>query len=107
MTATVSIRAHTQISDAERERRANAGGYLNDRYYDTRRRSATFDKDANSYVPRASYLHKRSWSNSGKDRHNGGYKFCGPGWMLPKVIATVTASIVWGVCGKMADIPEY
>lgn len=39
------------------------------------------------------------------------YKFNVPGWMLPKngvhIFSTLTASIVWGICGRMADVPEY
>ena len=39
------------------------------------------------------------------------YKFNVPEWMLPKngvhVFNTITASIVWGICGRMADMPDY
>lgn len=39
------------------------------------------------------------------------YTFNVPEWMLPKngvhVWNTITASIVWGICGQMADVPEY
>lgn len=34
-----------------------------------------------------------------------------PDWLLQKngidVWATITASIVFGICGRMADVPEY
>jgi hypothetical protein len=55
---------------------------------------------------------KRVWTNSRADRPKAnGNHFFGPTWLsphsIPQILATVTASIVWGVCGKMADIPEY
>lgn len=44
-------------------------------------------------------------------RNRPKYKFTVPEWLLPKngvhVFNTLTASIVWGICGKMADMPEY
>ena len=94
VTASATVHTHYQISDQERERRTSEHT-LNDRYANLRRRAT------------ASYLHKRAWTNTSKDRHNGGYAYFGPGWMLPRVIATITASIVWGSCGSMADMPEY
>lgn len=91
--STVTIKTHEQISEAARESKHD--DYLNDRQYSTRKR--------------ASYLHKDHRGRTLRtDRpHNGGYHYFGPGWMLPSVLATVTASIVWGMCGKMADMPEY
>ena len=44
-------------------------------------------------------------------RNRPKYKFNVPEWILPKngvhVFNTLTASIVWGICGRMADMPEY
>lgn len=93
-TVSVSIRIHRQISEMERERR-DSGDYIRDMRIKTR-----------NHV-KASYQHKRTWFGGHKDRYNGGYAYFGPGWMLPRVVATVTASIVWGTCGAMADMPEY
>lgn len=92
--ATVTIRVHEQISMSERERRSP--DCMNDRAYSTRK--------SGDYRTRGRHS---GWENTTKARHNGGYHFFGPSWVLPKVIATVTASIVWGICGKMADVPEY
>jgi hypothetical protein len=75
------------------------GDYLRDRTF-------TGERSRKSHVYYKSHQ-PRDWTNSIKDRLNGGHRYFGPGWMLPKVVATVTASIVWGVCGKMADMPEY
>lgn len=54
---------------------------------------------------------KRCWTNSMRDRENVTHHFFGPTWLaprtVPKMIATITASIVWGMCGKMADVPDY
>lgn len=100
----MTVRIHYQISEEERERRSPDA--FNDRF---------------GKKNRASYMHRterdikqgshntghRSWSNSRKDRYNGGYTYFGPGWMLPRVVATITASIIWGTCGAMADMPEY
>lgn len=94
----MSTVTHHQLSNISRERRED-GDYLCDR---------TFTGERSRKSPDYYKAHRqRTWSNSTKDRLNGGYRFCGPGWMLPKIVATVTASIVWGVCGKMADMPEY
>lgn len=93
-TTSVGIHTHAQISEMERERR-DSGDYLKDKHFNVRNRA------------KASYRHKRTWFGGKKDRYNGGYHYFGPGWMLPAVIATVTASIVWGTCGAMADMPEY
>lgn len=94
MTASVTIRIHHQLSEQERMRRGD--DYLHDRTSSTQRSRK-----------RACYLHARDWTNTKEDRYNGGYKHFGPGWLLPRVLETVTASMVWGICGKMADIPEY
>lgn len=44
-------------------------------------------------------------------RNRPKYRFHVPDWMMPKngfhVFSTVSASIVWGICGRMADMPEY
>lgn len=87
---TFTIHTHVQISEQERDSR---GGGLNDKAYSTRKH--------------ASWNHRRDWSNSTRDRYNGGYNFFGPGWLMPQVLETVTASIIWGICGRMADMPEY
>lgn len=55
---------------------------------------------------------KRCWTNARADRtRTNGHAFICPAWLSPKnvpqMIATISASIVWGVCGKMADTPEY
>jgi hypothetical protein len=39
------------------------------------------------------------------------YTFNVPQWLLPKngvhIWNTISASIVWGICGQMADMPDY
>ena len=38
------------------------------------------------------------------------YRFHVPQWLLPTALpalVTITQSIVWGICGRMADLPEY
>lgn len=55
---------------------------------------------------------KRQWTNTQRDRTRcNGHHFVAPTWLAPKtvpqILATISASIVWGVCGKMADMPEY
>jgi hypothetical protein len=90
VTVSVTIHTHYQITEDERRER---GPSMNDRSYSSRRH--------------ADWAHARRWTNSTKDRHNGGYAYFGPGWALPKVLATVTASIVWGIYGSMADMPDY
>lgn len=94
MTASVTIRIHHQLTESQRAMRGD--DYLHDRTSSEQRSRK-----------RACYLHKREWKGGLADRYNGGYKHFGPGWLLPRVLATVTASMVWGICGKMADIPEY
>jgi hypothetical protein len=65
------------------------------------------------YRNRPSYMQRRTWSNSTADKEarHGKFKFNVPQWLLPKngvhVFNTITASIVWGLCGRMADVPEY
>lgn len=45
------------------------------------------------------------------NRNRPKYKFNVPDWLLPKngydIFSTISASIVWGICGRMADMPEY
>ena len=55
---------------------------------------------------------KRVWTNSTSDRlRANGFHFIGPGWLcqssVPQVLATISASIVWGLCGRMSDQPEF
>ena len=44
-------------------------------------------------------------------RNRPKYKFEVPQWLLPKngvhIFNTITASIVRGICGRMADMPDY
>lgn len=89
---------HLQITTEQRIRRGN--GYLNDRSYSSRKH--------------ASYLQiSTSKGNEGRVQRHSSTKTCtsfkafGPGWLMPKVLHTVTAAIIWGTCGKMADIQEY
>jgi hypothetical protein len=86
---TTTVHIHYQLTE---EQRANRGcnDYLNDRHYSTRKHASYITLD-----------HRR------RTRRQTAFSFGGPSWMLPKVLATVTASIVWGVCGQMADVPEY
>ena len=90
VTHSVTIRTHYQITEDERQAR---GPSMNDH--------------ASARRKRAAWSHARTWNNSSKDRHNGGYAYFGPGWAMPRVLATVTASIVWGIYGSMADMPDY
>jgi hypothetical protein len=89
------VRTHEQITVTER-RRLPAG--IQERAY---------------YRNRPSYMQRRTWSNStaDKDARHGKFKFNVPDWLMPKngvhVFNTLTASIVWGICGRMADMPEY
>lgn len=54
---------------------------------------------------------KRAWTNARSDRNGHAPALLGPSWLAPKrvpqVFATITASIVWGLCGAMADMPDY
>lgn len=88
--ATITIRTHYQISDNERSSR------------DPGMRDYAWSKKK-----AASWTHHRNWTNTTKDRLNGGYHFFGPGWLLAQMVETVTGSIVWGACGRMSDMPEY
>lgn len=53
----------------------------------------------------------RGLTETAYKRNRPKYKFNVPDWMLPKngidIWSTLTASIVWGICGRMADMPEY
>lgn len=61
---------------------------------------------------RPSYAQKRTWTNSPDDmaRRSGKGGFHVPEWLLPKngvhVWNTITASIVWGICGGMSDMDD-
>lgn len=94
MTVTVTIRTRMQLTPTQR-----------------RRRDSEWDKwRFTRGMARAKPDHKRTWSNSSKDRHNGGYHFFGPGWLLPSAIpnalSTISASIIWGIYGALADVRD-
>lgn len=85
---------HLQITTEQRIRRGN--GYLNDRSY--------------SRAKHASYItvDKRGRQTKVSSHTNGlSFRAFGPGWLMPKVLQTVTAAIIWGACGRMADVEEY
>lgn len=85
---TVTIRTHYQLTEQQRERRP-CNDYLNDRHYSTRKHA--------SYIQ----LDRRA------RRSKTVFQSFGPAWLMPNVLETVSASIIWGICGKMADMPEY
>jgi hypothetical protein len=85
------VRTHEQVSVSER-----------------RRMPRGLDERSNRYRP--AYVAKRSWTNR-KDERYSKFKFRAPEWLMPRngvhAFHTWSASIVWGICGKMADVPEY
>lgn len=87
------IHIHEQVSNVERKKMPRG---LNEHAY---------------YKNRPSYKQSpRSWSNSRADMDAGRpkFKFHVPEWLLPAngvdIWHTITASIVWGICGRMADM---
>lgn len=101
----MSTHTHYLLTDFQRTRRGD--DCMNDRAYSSRRKASYLHRGQREVKTGSHNTGYRSWSNSTKDRHNGGYHYFGPGWILPRVLATVTASVVWGHCGAMADMPEY
>lgn len=92
---TVTIRTHYQLTELQRERRP-CNDYLNDRAHSTRKHA--------SYIKLGEKVDE--WGGR-RRRSQTVFEQYGPSWLMPRVLATVTASIIWGVCGKMADMPEY
>lgn len=91
------VRTHTQVTVSERRRMPQG---LNERH----RKNPEL---------RPSWTQRRSGANTRENveaRHPK-FKFNVPDWLLPKngvhIFNTITASIVWGICGRMADMPEY
>jgi hypothetical protein len=90
VTVTVTIRTHEMLSEMERRELIAS---LNTR--------GTQGRQTPLCSPR------RNW-NSSKDR-NRVASFFGPGWLMPnmtRLMQTISASIIWGTCGKMADMED-
>lgn len=86
---------HLQITMEQRIRRGN--GYLNDRAHSTRKHASYITVDSRG----------RAEKHSSAKPCIPNFKAFGPGWLMPKVLQTVTAAIIWGACGRMADVEEY
>lgn len=87
------VTTHLQVTESERRQMPRG---LSERAY---------------YKNRPSYMApSRTWQNSNADKElrQPKFKFHVPEWLMPKngvhVWNTLTASIVWGICGKMADM---
>lgn len=89
------VRTHEQLPHTERRKMPHWRGSA---------ARANKDRPAHEQASRA-------WTNRADERHKTKFKFHVPDWLLPKngvhALQTFSASIVWGICGKMADVPDY
>ena len=87
------IRTHYQVSVTERRRMPRG---ITERAH---------------YENRPQYVQRRTWdtSNDDKARRFARFNFPVPNWLLPKngVLHTITASIVWGLCGCRCQSPDF
>lgn len=90
---------HLQITVEQRVARGN--GYLNDRAHSTRKHASYL------VINQSKGNEGRAQRFSSTNPQTTSFKSFGPGWLMPRVLQTVTAAIVWGTCGKMADVQEY